>query len=139
MGEATKMCDTPYRYEERLRAATGYPKADPAGPVRPTGDRTPYLLAGLRRYVHHDHGCPAPAGHCNCGLRDVLNENYGDDDDAERYARAQEATALTGLICPFGDPLCPCPDGDPCHYVDLPGSPAMRPPPPSAEAGDTDG
>jgi hypothetical protein len=31
-------------------------------------------------------------------------------------------------ICPFGDPTCPCPDGDPCHYVDLPGSPGMKPP-----------
>ncbi len=30
--------------------------------------------------------------------------------------------------CPFGDPYCPCPDGDACHYVDLPGSPAMTPP-----------
>jgi hypothetical protein len=27
--------------------------------------------------------------------------------------------------CPFGDPLCPCPDGLACHYVDLPDSPAM--------------
>lgn len=30
--------------------------------------------------------------------------------------------------CPFGDETCPCQDGDPCHYVDLPGSPAMEPP-----------
>jgi len=28
--------------------------------------------------------------------------------------------------CPFGDPLCPCQDGDACHYRDLPGSPAMQ-------------
>jgi hypothetical protein len=21
--------------------------------------------------------------------------------------------------CPHGDPLCPCPDGDPCHYEGL--------------------
>lgn len=27
--------------------------------------------------------------------------------------------------CEFGDPFCPCQDGDPCHYVDQPGSPAM--------------
>lgn len=20
--------------------------------------------------------------------------------------------------CSFGDPICPCQDGDPCHYVD---------------------
>ena len=19
-------------------------------------------------------------------------------------------------VCPYGDPLCPCPDGDTCHY-----------------------
>lgn len=25
------------------------------------------------------------------------------------------------------DPTCPCPDGDACHYEDLPGSLAMRP------------
>lgn len=27
--------------------------------------------------------------------------------------------------CAFGDPTCPCQDGDACHYIDLPGSPAM--------------
>lgn len=32
------------------------------------------------------------------------------------------------MLCPFGNPTCPCQDGDACHYVDLPGSPAMRPP-----------
>lgn len=25
-----------------------------------------------------------------------------------------------GEPCPFGDPYCPCPDGDICHYVDDP-------------------
>lgn len=30
--------------------------------------------------------------------------------------------------CRFGDPACPCPDGLACHYVDLPGSPAMAAP-----------
>lgn len=30
--------------------------------------------------------------------------------------------------CAFGDPYCPCQDGDACHYVDVPGSPAMTPP-----------
>lgn len=34
----------------------------------------------------------------------------------------------TGQPCPFGDPYCPCQDGDACHYVSLPGSPAMTPP-----------
>ena len=29
-----------------------------------------------------------------------------------------------------GDPACPCQDGDACHYVDLPGRPAMTPPAP---------
>jgi len=37
--------------------------------------------------------------------------------------------------CAFGDPLCPCQDGDPCHYVDLPDSPAMPPPPKPACTG----
>jgi hypothetical protein len=32
---------------------------------------------------------------------------------------------VIGDPCPFGDPYCPCVDGDACHYVDLPGSPAM--------------
>jgi hypothetical protein len=27
--------------------------------------------------------------------------------------------------CPVGDETCPCPDGDACHYADMPGSPAM--------------
>lgn len=29
--------------------------------------------------------------------------------------------------CIGNDPYCPCQDGFACHYVDLPGSPAMRP------------
>lgn len=33
-----------------------------------------------------------------------------------------------GQPCPFGDLYCPCQDGLACHYVDLPGSPAMKPP-----------
>lgn len=32
------------------------------------------------------------------------------------------ATVMT--IC--DDSTCPCQDGDPCHYKDLPGSPAMK-------------
>lgn len=31
--------------------------------------------------------------------------------------------------CIGRDPTCPCQDGDACHYVDLPGSPAMPIPP----------
>ena len=31
--------------------------------------------------------------------------------------------------CPFGDPFCPCPEGNACHYRDYPGSQAMQPPP----------
>lgn len=31
----------------------------------------------------------------------------------------------TTPICKGGDPFCPCQDGDACHYVDMPGSPAM--------------
>jgi hypothetical protein len=31
--------------------------------------------------------------------------------------------------CPFGDPYCPCQDGDPCHYVAADGLHAMEPPP----------
>ena len=30
--------------------------------------------------------------------------------------------------CPYGDPGCPCQDGDACHYVVAFGSPAMAPP-----------
>lgn len=35
-----------------------------------------------------------------------------------------------GEPCPFGDPLCPCQDGDICHYVDDPvtGTKAWPPP-----------
>lgn len=39
---------------------------------------------------------------------------------------------MTERVCPYGDPTCPCQDGDPCHYEDLPGSPAMTPPEPCA-------
>lgn len=31
--------------------------------------------------------------------------------------------------CIGNDPGCPCQDGDACHYVDMPGSPAMKPKP----------
>ena len=31
-------------------------------------------------------------------------------------------------VCGFGDPTCPCQDGDPCHYVAIPRSPAMTAP-----------
>lgn len=34
----------------------------------------------------------------------------------------------TGRPCAFGDPTCPCQDGDPCHYIVIPGTPAMTPP-----------
>ncbi len=30
--------------------------------------------------------------------------------------------------CPYGDPTCPCPDGDACHYVADADTPAMHPP-----------
>jgi hypothetical protein len=43
---------------------------------------------------------------------------------------------MTDRTCPFGDPYCPRQDGDACHYVDLPGSPAMTPPTPYAPVAD---
>lgn len=30
--------------------------------------------------------------------------------------------------CAFGDPHCPCQDGDPCHYVDHGNTKAMKAP-----------
>lgn len=35
----------------------------------------------------------------------------------------------TSRPCIGNDPGCPCQDGDACHYVDMPGSPAMKPRP----------
>jgi len=32
--------------------------------------------------------------------------------------------------CPYGDPLCPCQDGDQCHYT---GKNPMTPPPKTKE------
>ena len=34
----------------------------------------------------------------------------------------------TPVGCPYGDPGCPCPDGDVCHYVATDDTPAMKPP-----------
>lgn len=34
----------------------------------------------------------------------------------------------TRPVCKFGDPACPCQDGDPCHYVATKETPAMSPP-----------
>jgi hypothetical protein len=31
-------------------------------------------------------------------------------------------------VCPSGDKLCPCPDGDACHYEDVGTSKAMPKP-----------
>lgn len=31
--------------------------------------------------------------------------------------------------CPFGEPSCPCQDGDVCHYVAYRGTVALPPPP----------
>ncbi len=52
-----------------------------------------------------------------------------------RHAPQIIAEAVVGLAdadltrnrerCRHGDPFCPCQDGDPCHYEDAPGSPAM--------------
>lgn len=45
-------------------------------------------------------------------------------DDACTVWRAQEARKWTEWAdeprCPHGDPACPCPDGDACHYRDYP-------------------
>lgn len=43
-------------------------------------------------------------------------------------AGAVKLGSMPITVCLFGDPTCPCQDGDACHYVDLPGSPAMTPP-----------
>lgn len=37
-------------------------------------------------------------------------------------------------ICPHGDPLCPCPDGDPCHYEGTNPMPSPRDQPRRASA-----
>ena len=42
-----------------------------------------------------------------------------------------ERRAVAAPSCAFGNPCCPCQDGDACHYVALPGSPAMPPPSPA--------
>lgn len=33
-----------------------------------------------------------------------------------------------GRTCPYGDPTCPCQDGDPCHYEPFEDTPAITPP-----------
>ena len=39
---------------------------------------------------------------------------------------------LAGSVaCKYGDPSCPCQDGDPCHYEDTATTKAMAPPPPA--------
>ncbi len=37
----------------------------------------------------------------------------------------------TPSVCPTGDPTCPCPDGDACHYEAVDDTSAMTPPSPS--------
>ena len=40
----------------------------------------------------------------------------------------EDTVRLHSVRCPFGDVTCPCQDGDPCHYVEADGFPAMAPP-----------
>lgn len=54
-----------------------------------------------------------------------------DMDPEQVYRRQPPPEPVAG--CPFGDPSCPCQDGDPCHYVDHVDedgklTPAMPPP-----------
>lgn len=71
------------------------------------------------------------------GVCPICSRKIDEHTESERKACHDSASGFkrTALLadeptpCAFGDPTCPCQDGDSCHYVDLPGSPAMRPPP----------
>lgn len=62
-------------------------------------------------------------------MSDVTGEYECQDSRAETPEN-QDKTGQTRPICPHGDPTCPCPDGDVCHYEDDPvtGTTAMTPP-----------
>lgn len=44
-----------------------------------------------------------------------------------RWLLLKAADEIERLRCRGNDPYCPCQDDFACHYVDLPGSPAMKP------------
>lgn len=44
---------------------------------------------------------------------------------AERQSAKRAVDATIAAFCPYGDPYCPCQDGDPCHYE---GDDAMKTP-----------
>lgn len=45
-----------------------------------------------------------------------------------RSTALKRLAGVPGTGCRYGDPLCPCRDGDPCHYEWDGDSPPMRPP-----------
>lgn len=75
-------------------------------------------------------------------LRD--NERFKDGLIHDQRQRAEQAEAQLAALtappapprkaCPYGDPACPCQDGDSCHYEDTVDTQAMAPPAPHAEA-----
>lgn len=56
----------------------------------------------------------------------AVQEMEPDRPGAEQTSTRPPGHAVPG-VCAFGDRFCPCQDGDACHYVDAPGSPAMEP------------
>jgi hypothetical protein len=65
----------------------------------------------------------------------ILSHRSTDDPDVAREPRrVRKPRTEQGISeqCPHGNPTCPCPDGDWCHYEDDPetGTKAMRCPTP---------
>lgn len=83
---------------------------------RPAGSNADEWHLFLCEYL-----CNRPNGAGN-GLPFIAVQIAEAIDAAEQRGRANGPAPCIG-----NDPGCPCQDGDACHYVDMPGSPAMKP------------
>ena len=68
------------------------------------------------------------------GLANTIYTRDRDGRAGRRLAnRRMGELARLIMSCSYGDPSCPCQDGDPCHYEDTADTTAMTPPRPVAE------
>ena len=90
-------------------------------------ERVPAILAEWARVLKvGGHLCLyVPSGNLypRCGQPGANRDHKWDPMPGDIEQILREMT-----ICPHGDAGCPCPDGDACHYEDLPSSPSWTAP-----------
>lgn len=92
--------------------------------------------AYLEALLHYAGSCVRRPGSWEAARPFEIGTYLDDQSGADRWFDADRQYAFPSAPppCIGSDPLCPCQDGDACHYRDTPGSAAM--PVPSAGTGD---